>query len=68
MNDELGYILEREGKKVSSALKLQELVKEKIKEIHNTFKLEVACCEGETCTVTEQTDSLLQSLVEESEQ
>jgi len=53
------------NKNAVRAIKLQELVKERIKD--KSISYEVACCERETCTVTEQTIDLLQSLVEESE-
>lgn len=46
------------------ARNLLRLLKDKIREIDGTFKLEVACCEGNTCTVTEQTTDILKALLE----
>lgn len=55
-------MLERESEKNA---KIVERIKEKIKTLRDKpFCLEVPCCEGETCTVTDQTLELLQQLLE----
>lgn len=44
---------------------LKQKIDELIEEIKKGKSYEVACCEGETCTVTEQTEDLLKEILKD---
>lgn len=62
-------ILDNQEKEINQLKQLKQRVELYINDIEcGNINLEVACCEGETCTVTEQTKDILQELLKNDKQ